>query len=474
MCLFAYVVKIYKINFCHINAFPLFCYIMKPAFTLIALAFLLQLTAQTTTEKWDLRKCVDYAMKNNISVKQADVQARITALQYKQAKLYQYPTASFNTSIGPQFGRSIDPTTNVYTNTELLSQNYGLQGGVQVFNWGRIKNNIAAQEFSAKAALVDIEKAANDVALSVATYYLQILAAKEQVNIVAVQIKQTQSQLDVTRKKVDAGAIPELNALELEAKLATDSSNYITAQSTFQQNVLQLKALLNIDAASPFDVEIPAADKIPLEALAEMQPENVFLLALNNQPIQKSNALKIKSAEKSILATKATLYPTISANYSIGSTYNSKAVNFISGSKIQYFDQVSQNFRQSVGLGLSVPIFNSGTNRINYEQSKLNLQSLKVTEEQANQKLKQDIYTAYTNVINALQKFNAGKRQVESNQKAFDFATKRYEVGLLSTIDLITIQNNLATAQFQQISNQYDYVFKMKLLEFYKGQGLKL
>lgn len=502
MCLFAYVVKIYKINFCHINAFPLFCYIMKPAFTLIALAFLLQLTAQTTTEKWDLRKCVDYAMKNNISVKQADVQARITALQYKQAKLYQYPTASFNTSIGPQFGRSIDPTTNVYTNTELLSQNYGLQGGVQVLNWGRIKNNIAAQEFSAKAALVDIEKAANDVALSVATYYLQILAAKEQVNIVAVQIKQTQSQLDVTRKKVDAGAIPELNALELEAKLATDSSNYITAQSTFQQNVLQLKALLNIDAASPFDVEIPAADKIPLEALAEMQPENVFLLALNNQPIQKSNALKIKSAEKSILATKATLYPTISANYSIGSTYNNKAAEVIgvtqssvasgtvkvnavdytvfspsynvSYGKISYFNQLSQNFRQSVGLGLSVPIFNSGTNRINYEQSKLNLQSLKVTEEQANQKLKQDIYTAYTNVINALQKFNAGKRQVESNQKAFDFATKRYEVGLLSTIDLITIQNNLATAQFQQISNQYDYVFKMKLLEFYKGQGLKL
>jgi len=447
---------------------------MKPAFTLIALAFVLQLTAQTTTEKWDLRKCVDYAMKNNISVKQADVQARISALQLKQAQLYQYPTASFNTSIGPQFGRSIDPTTNVYTNTELLSQNFGLQGNVPIFNWGRVKNNIAAQEFSAKAALKDIEKAANDVALNVATFYLQILAAKEQVNIVAVQIQQTRSQLDVTRKRVEAGAIPELNALELEAKLATDSSNYIAAQSSFQQNVLQLKALLTLDAAAPFEVEIPAVERIPLEPLTELQPESVYKLAINNQPNILSNQLRIKSAEKNVLSAKSTLYPSIGASYTIGSTYNNKAANFVTGTKIQYFDQLSQNFRQSVGVGISVPIFNNGTNRINYEQSKLNLLNARVTEDQIEQKLKQDIYTAYTNVINALQKFNAGKRQVESNQKALDFATKRYEVGLLSTIDLITIQNNLATAQFQQISNQYDYVFKMKLLEFYKGQGLKL
>lgn len=468
------VLKGLKSTFVHIKPFPLFCYIMRPAFTLITFLFIIQASAQTTPKKWDLRKCVEYAMKNNISVKQADVQARITALQLKQAQLYQYPTASFNTNIGPQFGRSIDPTTNVYSNNELLSQNYGLQGGVQIFNWGRLKNNIAAQEFNAKAALVDVEKAANDVALNVATYYLQVLAANEQINIVTVQIIQSQTQLDVTRKKVNAGALPELNAVELEAKLATDSSNLIAAQSTFQQNVLQLKGLLNIDAALPFEVETPLIDKIALETLADLEPSSVFQLALANQPTQKSNTLKIKGAEKSVLVSKSSLYPTFSANYSLGTTYNNKAVNFLNGNKIEYLDQVSQNFRQSFGVGLSVPIFNSGTNRINYEQSKLNLQLLKVNEEGANQKLKQDIYTAYTNVVTAVQKFNAGKRQVESNKKAYDFASKRYEVGLLSTLDLITTQNNLSTAKLQQVANQYDYIFKMKLLEFYKGQALKL
>jgi len=454
--------------------FPLFCCTMRVLLALITVTITFSVTAQTNAEKWDLRKCVDYAVKNNISVKQADVQARLSALQMKQAKMFQYPTASFNTNLGPQFGRSIDPTTNIFTNTELFAQSYGVQGGIQVFNWGRIKNNIAAAEFSAKAALVDVEKVTNDISLNVATFYLQVLASKEQMNIASVQIAQTKSQLEITRKRVEAGALPELNAIELEARLANDSSNYINAQSTFQQNVLTLKGVLNIDAALPFEVETPSIEKIPLETLADLQPESVFQMALNNLPTQKSNLLKVKAAEKNILVNKATLYPTISSNYSLGTTYNNKDVNFITGVKTPYFDQINRNFRQNLGIGVSVPIFNSGQNRINYEQSKLNLTSAKVQEEQDNQKLKQDIYTAYNNVINATQKFNASKKSVESSQKAYDFALKRYEVGLLNTLDLITNQNNLLTAKLQLIANQFDYVFRMKLLEFYKGNGMKL
>src|ERR1019366_4297466 len=144
-------------------------------YLIISAAFILslQLSAMGQTEKWDLRKCVDYAMKNNISVKQADVQARLAALQLLQAKDYQYPSASFNSNLGPQFGRSIDPTTNQYTTTQLFSQSYSVGGNVQIYSWNRLKNNVAASQFNAKAALVDVERAANDVALNVATYYLQ-------------------------------------------------------------------------------------------------------------------------------------------------------------------------------------------------------------------------------------------------------------------------------------------------------------
>lgn len=447
---------------------------MKYLFTLLVVLSVSIIQAQNNTEKWDLRKCVDYAMKNNISVKQAEVQARIVAIQAKQLELFKYPSVSFNTNLGPQFGRSIDPTTNTYSNTELFAQSYGVQGGIQVYNWGRVKNGIAASQFNVQSALADIEKAANDVALNVAVYYLQVLASNENINISKIQIQQTQARLNDTKKRVDAGALPELNLLELQSQLASDSTALMANINSFDQNVLALKALLNIDAAQPFVVDTPPIDKIPLENLLDLMPEAVYKMALTNQPLQKSIDFKMKAAEKNILSTKAQLYPTISGNYSLGSTYNSKAVNFLNGSKIQYFDQINQNFRQSLGLGIQVPIFSNGQIRSNYLQSKENLKAVQLQKDQADQTLKNNIYTAYTNAVAAMQKFYAGKKQVEAAEKVYEFSVKRYEIGLLGTLDLLINQNNMVKAKIQQLSNQYDYVFRMKLLEFYKGQGLKL
>jgi outer membrane protein len=470
---------------------------------ILATTLAVSITAHTqSNQKWTLRMCVDYAMKNNISVKQADVQARIAALQLQQAKLYQYPSANFSTGLSPQFGRTIDRSTNGFSNTAIFSQNLALQGSIEIYSWGKIKNNIAASQFSAKAALIDIERAANDVALSVATYYLQVLAANQQIGIATVQIAQTQNNLAATRKRVDAGALPELNALEFESQLATDSNNLVLSQTNYNQSILAMKGVLNIDAAMPFDIEIPDVTKIPLETITDLQPENVFKLALDNQPSVKANKLRMASAEKSVLVNKSTMYPSISGSYYLGTNYTNKAQEITSttlkpaviGSvnvggnnydvytqyaeyglaNTKYFKQLNNNFGQSLGLNITVPIFNNGSNRINYEQSKLSLQNIKVNETQIEQKLKLDIYTAYSNATNAWQKYNASKKQVDVATKTFDIANKRYEVGLLNTLDLITNQNNLLKAKSQNLADQYDYVFKMKLLEFYKGQGLKL
>jgi outer membrane protein len=339
---------------------------------------------------------------------------------------------------------------------------------------------------------------------------LQVLAAKEQVTISQVQIAQTQSQLSITQKKVDAGALPELNQVELDAQLANDSSTYISAQSTFDQDVLALKGVLNLDAAAPFDVDIPDVSTIPLPSLAELQPETVYQLALHTQPLQKGNDFRIKAAEKNISVYKAQLYPTLSfgvnlatnfynslkqyTGYTIngyspngdvvnvgGTNYNVSTPNIVlEQSKSSfgewwngYGSQLKNNFGQTFGFNLSVPIFNNGQYRVAYEQSKLNYKTQLLNKEGADMTLKQNIYTAYSNAVSSLQKFNSGKKGVESNQKAFDFATKRYDLGLLSTLDLLINQNNLLRAKLQQVSNEYDYIFKMKLLEFYKGQGLK-
>ena len=159
-------------------------------------------------DKWDLRRCVEYALAHNISVQQTDVQARVAEVNEKQTRWSQYPNADFSTNTGLQWGRSIDPTTNQFTSNQLLYQGYSLNAGVTVFNWHRIRNNIIAADLNSDAARMDVEKIKNDISLTVATYYLQVLLSYQQIFIAKTQMEQTRSQLEIVQKKVVAGAAP--------------------------------------------------------------------------------------------------------------------------------------------------------------------------------------------------------------------------------------------------------------------------
>jgi outer membrane protein len=457
-------------------------------------------------EKWDLRKCVDYALKNNITIRQQDVQARLSALTYQQSKLALYPTANISNSGGYQFGRSIDPTSNQFTTQEILFANHSLNAGADIFNWFSKRNTMAANKYNAEAAEAAVDKAKNDIALNVANAYLQVLLNAEQIKISEVQVQQSIDQVRITGKQVDAGALPELNLLELQTQLASDSTTLITAQSNYTLSVLQLKALLFVSAEQPFDVDIPNVEKIPVESIGELQPEEVYKLALVNLPQQKMNNLRLLASQKNVDAAKGGLYPSLSAFGSLDTRYSNAqkyyAKDFVntkvdignvvigpniytvtsiddqsiptSFGKYGYFRQVSDNFSQSIGLSLRIPIFNGGQARTNWKRAQLNVQDVELQRDLDAQNLKQNIYQAYASAVAALQKFNSSNKSVETAQKAYDFAKKRYDIGLLNTIDLITNQNNLFRAKINLVSAQYDYVFKMKLLEFYKGQGLKL
>src|SRR6185295_6823140 len=180
-------------------------------------------------EKWDLQRCVDYALKNNISVQQADVQARIAALTYQQSKLSQYPSATFQNNGLYKFGRFIDPNTNLFTNVDQFTTNHSLNVNLDLFNWFSKRNTVAANNYQAQAYVAGAEKARNDIALNVANAYLQILLNSEQINITDIQVKQSLEQLSVVQKQVNAGAVPELNLAQIESQLASDSSTLITA-----------------------------------------------------------------------------------------------------------------------------------------------------------------------------------------------------------------------------------------------------
>ncbi len=462
-------------------------------------------------EKWNLKTCVEYAMLNNLSVKQSDVQNRIAALTYQQSKYSVFPSANLGLNTAFNSGNNQDPTTFSKVTENYLSAGMQLQSSADIFNFFSKRATIASNYWELLAAQANVNKLKSDVALSTANAYLQVLLAKEQEHIAVVQIEQTQFQLSNTQKMVNAGALPELNLLQLEAQLALDSGNYISAKGNTAQLVFSLKSLMNIDASQQFDIETPPVESIPVEMIADLQPDYVYEQALLNQPQQLYNEFKLKAAQKSKEAAKASMYPTLTAFGSLSSNYLSfskkpyyskiltgyqstglladagngvyydvQSPVYTNGDVAGYIKpgtfgtQLNDNLRKSLGVSVSIPLFNGLSSKTNWERSKLTIRMAELQKERDNSKLKQDIYQAYNAAVVSFQKYNASKKSVEANEKSYDFAGKRFSIGSLSMFDLITTQNNLLRAKLENVINQFDYVFKMKVLEFYKGAGLKL
>jgi len=456
-------------------------------------------------DKWDLKRCVEYAVANNISVKQADVQARLAKLTMEQSQWNQVPTLALASQLGLKSGNTQNPNTYALSTQTYELNDWSLQSSVTAFNFLSIRRSIEANRLAWQAALANSDKTKNDISLNVANAYLQVLLAMEQTEASHLQLQLSQNQLDLTRKQVNAGTLPELNAAELESQVAQDSATYVSSKGTVTQNILQLKAYMDLDAGAPFDVYAPPVEDIPIENLADLQPETIYQLALVNQPLQKMDALQLEAYRKSMQSSKGAMYPTFSIFGSIGASWIStfpeqdlsktptilpdtifnlrevgSSARFVQDvpvyptKNIPYFSQLHQTFNQFIGIGVNIPILNNGTLRIAYAKSKLTLRNQELQRDQDNLTLKNNIYAAYTAAITALQKFEANKITVAATQKSYDYAQKRWAVGMLNTIDLLTNQNNFGSARINLLSSQFDYVFKMKVLEYYKGLGIKL
>ena len=284
-----------------------------------------------------------------------------------------------------------------------------------------------------------------------------------------------------------------------------------SSRANYELSLIQLKAAINLDMATAFEVETPEVENISLESLMSLEPESLYKFALTTQPTQKANELRLKSSEQSIKASKTAFYPTISAYAGLNSRFanssiENKGINYIGDvttsaytlngttknfvytpdfeiatGKRSFFNmwngwgnQLEQNFSQNFGIQIQVSILNNGSARIGHERAKLNFRNTELQNEFANVTLKQNIYQAFQNASAAMLRFNTSKKSASLAQVAYDFSVKRFEAGLGTTLDLLTNQNNLQRAKIDQLNNQFEYIFRMKLLEFYKGQGIKL
>ncbi len=434
---------------------------------------------------WSLQRCVQYAVGHNITIRQDSLTARLANYTLLQSKYQQLPTLNATGSYGSNFGRSVNPTTNQFEDASYNYSSVSGNGNVLLFGWMQMRNTIQRNKYLLSADLADLDQARDDVSVNVATGFLTALLAKEQINVSRNQLGLTQEQLRQTRAFASAGRLPELNVAQLESQLATDSSNLVNSIANYNSAVLDLKTLLNLDFTVPVEIQMPEVSLDDQVSVSVLQPEEIYEKAKAHFGSVKGSKLRVSAAEKGLKAAKAGLYPQLSLGYQLGTNYAS-SYKSISGydssglypvpiySSTPFDKQYRNNFQQSVYLGLNIPVFNGWRSQYNVRQAKISLMQQQLVEYNAELTLRQNVYKAHNNAINSVQKYNAALRANQAAIRALDFAKKRYDLGLTSTVDLLVTQNQQFSAASNLISAKYDLIFKLKVIDYYLGKELKL
>ncbi|QHL86392.1 TolC family protein [Nibribacter ruber] len=431
--------------------------------------------AQTATGSetvWTLQQAVDQGVKSNLQVLQRGLSVEEATVNLKQSRNDLLPSLNASASYGYSFGLFNDPVTYESLNAQNQSSNYSVSGSIPLYSGNRLQNSIKQSRLNQQASVLDVEKVKNDVTLDVVQAYMQILLNQELLKTNQERLNLTKLQVERTEKLFKAGSVPESNLLDLNAQMASDELNIITAQNQIELAELNLIQLLNLKEANTatFAIETPSLPD-PDQSVIAFNSQQVFEAALERMPEIKSSLLRIQSAQKQLDITRGNYLPTLSLSGNISSRY-SKTNLF--PDQDPYSQQIRDNFGQFIGLNLNIPIFNSFRVRNNVQLSKVYLNNARINSEIAQNQLNYTIAQAYTDAIGAQKRFVAAKKQLVAFEQAFKNAEIRLNNGLINNVDFNVARNNLVKAQSDIIQAKYDYTFKLKILEFYQGKTITL
>jgi outer membrane protein len=470
-------------------------------FLIILLTLSRPLHAQDNGMGWSLQSCVRYAVAHNISIRQDSLSARLARYTLFQSQMNMLPTVNVNGGYGRNFGRSVNPTTNQFVDQ---SYNYiSASGAVNelLFSWFSVRNTIEKNRFAMLAATADLDQLKDDVSLNVATGFLGAVLAGEQIHISENQVKLSKAQLDQTRAFAEAGRLPELNVAQLESQLASDSANLINSIASYNASVLDLKTLLNLDMAAPFSIALPQVEPDGMLDISALTPEDIFKVARQHFGSVKGSEYRVSSAEKGLNAAKGNLYPQFSISGQAGTNWASNYQKYTLSNQYAWLpsgvvgrtgdtvyqpqqlgslstmplsQQMSNNFRQLLSFNVNVPLFNNWQAQYAVRQAQINLETQRLNKFNSELTLKQNVYKAHNNAVNSIEKFKAARRADDAARRALDFAKKRYDLGLTSTVDFLVTQNSAFVAASNLAIAKFDLVFKLKVIDYYLGKEIKL
>ena len=393
-------------------------------------------------------------------------------------------------------GRTIDPFTNTFANSEVLSQDFYLTSSFTLFGGEQNINTVKQNEASYEASGYDLDASKNNIALNIASAYLQVLLDQELLAEAKSQDTVSRQQVENTRKLVNAGNLAKSNLLDIQAQEANDEVNVINTQNNLDLAYLSLAQLLDIDSVQIFRIVTPEIE-IPDNASID-QPEQVYTKAITTIPDIHSAEEKYKSAVDAQEVAEGALYPKLTFNISVGTGYSGsdKSTSLVNqsdtlgyvgtspivakipteqeGGLIPWAQQMNENFNKSFGFRLTIPIFNGLQTNIAYQNAKLNSLYSYYNYETAELNLRKNIQQAYADALGALKKYHATEKSVTSLREAFNYAKEKFDAGAATALDYNTAQTNLMKAELDLLQAKYTYVFKVKVLDFYEGKPLKL
>jgi len=458
-------------------------------------------TTVNAQETWPLEKCIEYAQQNNLNLKQAQLAVSLAELDEKASRAARLPNLNASGNLGYQNGRTRDPITNIIGNQDFLANSIGLQSNAVLYNGGRLKKQIAQSEYNVIAAQEDANTQFQTIALQISSAYLNVLLSKEQVIIAQKAITQTQEQLSQVDKRIEAGVLPAVERLDILSQIARNEQTMIQASNMVDINLLTLKNFLELDPATEIDVTIPE-EILELDLNPEVYTfDIVYAKALESQASIRANEARIKSAELDIPIAKSSGLPSITAFASLDTRWSNVdqvvgvgepslseqpaiinqepvTVGFFNPNpifgNISYFDQLDQNFGQTIGVSFNIPIFNRYQTKLNLERARLGVINAEVQNSQVKQQLKADVQQSLANARAAKVDLAAAQKAVEAAKASYTNAEKRYQLGAINSLELTTAKTNLDTAELTVIRAKYEYIFRTKVIDFYLGKKLQL
>ncbi|SHG46261.1 outer membrane protein [Salegentibacter echinorum] len=420
---------------------------------------------QNTAEIWSLEDCITYAIENNITVKDAEINTKLAEVAYDRVKSSRLPDLFGSASQSFTNGNSIDPITSAYVTEQIHSTNVGLNSAITLFQGNQINNQIEQNKLFLEQSIFQEEVEKNNIVLNILETYLQILYNKENITIAENNLAASEKEVLRAKARLDAGEIALTDFTEAQSQAATNKYNVITAKNNYQQNIIDLKQLLELPPT--LELRIKTIDEDMDLINLEREKIEIYYRALDYLPEIKASEINIAANKKELDLAKGNYLPTLALIGSLGTGYSSIR-------DLTYSDQFDVNFNQRIGLSLSIPIFNRNQTKAAVKTAALNIEKAEIENQNIEKEVYRKVETAYQNALSAQEQVIAAEASRVAAEESYRLAQKKYELGGLSTTDLVISQNIYTNAQQNYLQAKYLNILYHQLLQFYQGNDINL